>query len=391
MNTSRIILFLGLILFATACTNKNQLNVSGKIEGAEGKTLYFQQLNLDGAVDLDSIALKENGKFNFSLPRLEHPTFLLLKLSDNNLITLLADSTENIIVNAKSDNLIDSYNVKNSMGSSYVKTLNRRLETSKNEIDSLISIYKEIPVANTEERKKISDKLQEIVNKQKDFIFDFVMTNPRSFASYYAVFQRFDDGNLILNPNEKKDFNMFATVATSLDLQFPESPRVKQLKQFVLGIRKEQRTKEFTEKLLKERKTTATIPEIEEENLQGKKVKLSSLKGKMVLLSFWASWDAKSRQENKQLLKIYNKYKSKGFTVYQVSLDKSKILWETAVQQDKLPWVNVSDLQYTNSYPAQIYNIKKLPANYLISKEGEIIGKDLFGRILDEKLADLLN
>ncbi len=391
MNTFRIILFLGFIFLVSACSNSDQLRVSGKITEAAGKTLYFQQLNLDGTVDLDSVKLKEKGTFKFSIPRLEYPSFLLLKLSDSNLITLLADSTENIEVVANGKKLSEDYLVKNSMGSSYVKTLNRKLEATKNDIDSLITIYKGISETETEDRNKVMESMIEEINRQKDFIYDFVMTNPRSFASYYAVFQRFDDGAMILSADEKKDLNILTAVATSLDVLYPEAPRVKQLKNFVLGVKKEQRTKLLTDKMMAEATSSNSIPEIEEENLKGKKIKLSSLKGKMVLLSFWASWDAKSRQENKSLLKVYKKYKAKGFEVYQVSLDKSKILWEGAIEQDKLPWINVSDLQYTNSYPARLYNVKQLPGNYLISRKGEIIGKDLFGRVLDEKLNDLLN
>ncbi|WP_233145467.1 TlpA disulfide reductase family protein [Labilibacter marinus] len=367
------------------------MRVSGNISDAEGKTLYFQKLNLDGTEDLDSVQLKENGSFKFSMQKLEHPTFLLLKLADNNLITLLADSTEKIEVTANAKNLTESYSVKNSMGSKYIKTLNQKLETTKNDIDSLITVYNNIPELETEQRKAVRDEMIKSINNQKNFIFDFVMTNPRSFASYYAVFQRFDDGSLILDPNQKKDLNMYTAVATSLDLMYPEAPRVKQLKSFILGIKKEQRTRQLREELLSQANEVRSIPEVEEEDLNGKKIKLSSLKGKMVLLSFWASWDQKSMEENKRLLKIYSKYKPKGFEVYQVSLDKSKILWEEAVKKDKLPWINVSDLRFTSSVPATTYNISKLPANFLISKEGEIIGKDLFGRILDEKLADVLN
>ena len=391
MNTFRFVLFLALLTTLFSCNNKNKLRVSGKISDAEGKTLYFQQLNLDGTVDLDSVTLNKKGDFKFSLPKLQHPTFLLLKLTDNNLITLLADSTENVVVEAKGQNLNNTYAVKNSMGSAYVKTLNKKLDFTKVEVDSLVTAFNELPKNDTIKRNEVRDDILEVVNKQKDFIFDFIMTNPRSFASYYAVFQRFDDGSLILNPYEKKDLNMYTAVATSLDLLYPDAPRVKQLKSFVLNTKKELRIKEIQSKLLIGTKKEQGIPEIEEEDLKGEKVKLSSLKGKMVLLSFWASWDQKSRDENKRLLKIYNKYKPKGFEIYQVSLDKSKIIWEQAVEQDKLPWINVSDLQYTNSYPAKVYNVQKLPANYLISKEGELIGKDLFGRILDEKLQDLLN
>lgn len=390
MNTFRTVLFLGFLTLISACAHKNQMRVSGKISSAKGKTLFLQQLNLDGTLTLDSAKLGEKGTFKFSVPRLEHPTFLLLKLTDNNLITLLADSTEKIEVLAEAASLESSYSVSGSMGSSYIKTLNSKLESTKKNVDSLVVKHNQLPMDDTEERDKLRENMLQVVNKQKSFVYDFVLNNPRSFASYYAVFQRFDDGTLVLDPYEKKDLNMFATVATSLNLLYPEAPRVKQLKNFVLSIQKEQRSQLMSEKMLSEAKDALSIPEVEEENLQGVKIKLSSLKGKIVLLSFWASWDAKSVQENKQLLNIYNKYKSKGFEIYQVSLDQSKILWEDAIKKDKLPWINVSDLQYTSSYPARVYNIQQIPANYLISRDGEIIGKDLFGRILDEKLNDLL-
>ncbi len=390
MNTFRTVLFLGFIVVISACTSRNQMKVSGKISAGEDKILFFQQLNLDGTITLDSAELSKKGTFKFSIPRLEHPTFLLLKLSDNNLITLLADSTEKIEVLGEATNLESTYTVSGSMGSSYIKTLNLKLESTKKNVDSLVVMHNQLSESDTEGRDKIRENMLQIVNKQKSFVYDFVLNNPRSFASYYAVFQRFDDGTLVLDPNVKKDMNMFATVATSLNLLYPEAPRVKQLKNFVLAVQKEQRSQLLSQKMLSEVKSTSSIPEIEEENLQGVKVKLSSLKGKLVLLSFWASWDAKSVQENKSLLKIYDKYKSKGFEIYQVSLDQSKILWEDAIKKDKLPWINVSDLQYTSSYPARVYNIQQLPANYLISRDGDIIGKDLFGRILDEKLNDLL-
>lgn len=391
MNTFRTVLFLGFLFLISACSQRNQLNVSGKISSAEGKTLLLQQLNLEGTLTLDSAKLSEKGTFKFSIPRLEYPTFLLLKLSDNNLITLLADSTEKIEVLAEAANLESSYTVSGSMGSSYIKTLNIKLENTKKNVDSLVVMHNQLAQDNTEGRDKLREDMLQIVSKQKSFVYDFVLNNSRSFASYYAVFQRFDDGTLVLDPNVKMDLNMFATVATSLNLLYPEAPRVKQLKNFVLAVKQEQRSQLLSEKVLSEvQGAVLSIPEIEEENLQGKKIKLSSLKGKIVLVSFWASWDAKSVQENKKLLSIYEKYKSKGFEVYQVSLDKSKILWEDAVKKDKLPWINVSDLQYTSSYPARLYNVQQLPANYLVSRNGEIIGKDLFGRILDEKLDDLL-
>lgn len=109
-----------------------------------------------------------------------------------------------------------------------------------------------------------------------------------------------------------------------------------------------------------------------------------------MLLSFWASWDEASRRANDHMKKVYQQYKDQGFEIYQVSLDRSKILWENAVVKDELPWINVSDLRYTDSFPARIYNINQLPANYLISRDGDIIGKNLFGHLLEEKVKEAL-
>jgi len=131
---------------------------------------------------------------------------------------------------------------------------------------------------------------------------------------------------------------------------------------------------------------TNSIPEIKEKDVKGNEIALSSLRGKIVLLSFHASWNDASRLENAYLKSIYPKYKPKGFEIYQVALEQSKVLWENELLQQEIPWISISDLRYTDSYPAKVYNITKLPANFLISREGEIIGKNLFGSMLEDKL-----
>jgi len=186
---------------------------------------------------------------------------------------------------------------------------------------------------------------------------------------------------------DKQDQVYFSTLATSLNIYYPDSERVKHLYNFVLGAKSQQQQAAMNQYLMNN--ATAGFPDIEETDIKGNKIKLSSLKGKTVLLSFWASWDEASRKENNHLKKMYKKYHNKGFEIYQVSLDRSKVLWESAIVNDDLPWINVSDLRYTESYPARIYNVQNLPANYLISAEGEIIGKNLFGNRLTDKLSEL--
>lgn len=125
-------------------------------------------------------------------------------------------------------------------------------------------------------------------------------------------------------------------------------------------------------------------------DVDGKPVKLSSFKGKYVLLDFWASWCKPCRMENPNVVKVYNQFKSKNFTVLGVSLDQSKDAWVKAIQADKLAWNHVSDLQQWNNAVAQMYHIQSIPGNFLIDPSGKIVARDLRGEDLEKKLCELL-
>lgn len=125
-------------------------------------------------------------------------------------------------------------------------------------------------------------------------------------------------------------------------------------------------------------------------NVDGKPVSLSSFKGKYVLLDFWASWCKPCRQENPHIVKVYNKFKDKNFTILGVSLDQSKEAWVKAINLDKLTWSHVSDLQQWNNAVAQMYRISSIPGNFLIDPDGKIIAKDLRGEDLEKKLCEVI-
>jgi peroxiredoxin len=131
-------------------------------------------------------------------------------------------------------------------------------------------------------------------------------------------------------------------------------------------------------------------PEIALPTPQGDTVKLSSTRGSIVLLDFWASWCTPCRKENPNLLNVYNLYHKKGFQIYQVSLDKTKEAWVQGIQEDHLEkWIHVSDVQYWNSIVVPLYKIESIPANYLLDKEGRIIATNLRGEKLQTKLAEI--
>ncbi len=123
----------------------------------------------------------------------------------------------------------------------------------------------------------------------------------------------------------------------------------------------------------------------------GKTVKLSSLKGKVVMIDFWASWCRPCRMENPAVVAIYNKYKAKGFEIYGVSLDTDKAKWQAAIAQDGLTWYHVSDLQGWSSSAAQLYKVNSIPFTVLLDKEGRILDKGLRSHQLEAKLAEILN
>jgi peroxiredoxin len=128
-----------------------------------------------------------------------------------------------------------------------------------------------------------------------------------------------------------------------------------------------------------------TLPDV-----NGKPVSLSSYKGKYVLIDFWASWCGPCRQENPNVVKAYNSFKSKGFDVLGVSLDRDKDDWTKAIEKDNLTWTHESDLKYWDNEVAKLYGVQAIPANFLLDKDGNIIGKNLRGEALEAKLKEVM-
>jgi peroxiredoxin len=202
-----------------------------------------------------------------------------------------------------------------------------------------------------------------------------------------ALYQQIESQSLLLS--EEGDFRYYVLVDSVLGELYPEVDYVKTLRNNV---------SEMLEALDAQKRRTdplsdgALAPEIELPNPEGKKVALSSLRGNYVLLDFWAAWCPPCRKENPHLVKVYDKYHDKGFTIYQVSLDRTREAWLKGIEDDKIgQWTHVSDLKFWNSSVVPAYQLQAIPASFLLDREGRIIARNLRGEELEQKLAEIFD
>ena len=381
----RFILFLSVIAVVLGSCSKqqNQFTISGTITHAEGDTIYLEELHTTTLKPIAKVQIDKKGQFKFK-GETSIPTFYLLKLSDHNFITLLVDSAEQVVVKADAANFYREYIVSGSKGSEQVQQLDSKLKQTRSKLDSLQSlsnVYQGNPEYDNM-HPKWAVQYDQIVEDQVEFSTNFVRENPFSMASVLALYQKLDnnDPNYII-----RDLQLMRTAASALYSIYPKSEQVQALYNNTLQyVRQEKAAR--VRKIIEEQGQNS--PDIVLPDPGGKEIALSSLRGKAVLVQFWAAVDRNSRIQNPVLVDLYKKYKSKGFEIYQVSVDQNRAEWVDAIDNDKLTWINVGDMN-GSSLALGHYNVQSIPYNYLLDKEGAIVGKNLQGPALDKAVGQL--
>jgi thiol-disulfide isomerase/thioredoxin len=380
MILKRVVFFLLVTaIFFSSCRKSNQFTISGKITHAEGDTIYLEELQVSTTRPVDKLKIDKNGQFEFK-GEATIPTYYLLKLSDNNFITLLIDSIDNVVIEADAANFGKEYSIQGSLGSIQVKELTESLNRTEYKLDSIRSL-RTLSQGNPDYEvlnARWNSMVQTIIDDQNKYSVNFVLHNPFSMASVYALYQKYKDGSYVI-----KDLQTMRTAASALNAIYPNSALVKALYENTLQYLRDQKAAEM-QKLIDEQGVNS--PEIVLPDIKGNKVALTSLRGKVVLLHFWAAEDKDSRILNPLLVEAYQKYKPKGLEIYQVNVGSNRSEWLDAIDNDKLNWINVGDLE--GSVNARLnYNIQAIPYNYLLSRDGSILAKNLAGPDLDRALA----
>lgn len=362
------------LMLLASCSNNNQFKVEGKMDGAKGKTVYLELVGMNETSLLDSVKLGDKGEFKFSKNKPAFkPEFYRLRV-DNQVVNFAVDSTETIKILADYAKLPLDYTVEGSANSEKIKQLNVSAAKVKMKMDSLISERRAGKLDETQFTALMDSSLKD----HKALATRIIFEDLRSAPAYYALFQKVYN-YLIFDPYSKDDNKLYCAVATALDFSNPEAPRSKHLKQFateaIQVVRSQKRQERTYDDVVSN--TVQNVAElksnfeIELPNNKGKKVALSSTKGKVVILNFTAYETKESPALNMLLGELYSKYKNDGLEIYQVSVDTDEHFWK--VSANNLPWIAVRDDNSIYSQYLSLYNVQQLPTLFVLNREGDIV------------------
>lgn len=379
-----------LTLFALAisalysCTNSNSNNTSGfelkgTLSNSKGEPIYLEKLSQSGTVVIDSAVINEKGEFlmNAVSPNIG---FYRLRISNSNFSMLVLDSAQKVTVTGDARDLGNTFNAEGSPDTKLFLEYNALAQNHKRRTDSLENVFRTALVTlklDSLRADSLSKELQKpyetMINEYSDVVAKKIKENTGSFASIMAIQQ--------LRPEQH--FDAYKALDKGLTEKYPDN---KDIKSFHGMVQQTEMMVARTEAI----KIGNEAPELILPMPNDKELALSSLRGKVVLIDFWASWCKPCRKEMPNVKRAYEKFKSKGFEIYGVSLDKDRDAWVEAISKDGLTWPQVSDLKFWQSEAAQTYAVQSIPFTVLIDRDGKIIATELRGAELEKKLAEVL-
>jgi peroxiredoxin len=355
------------IILMAGCSSEPHYVVRGNIEGSGNIVFFLKKREAGKFVTIDS-AISKKGSFTIKGGTIEYPQLIQLIAGDTKKMTSFYLENSKITITGSLDSL---FKVRIT-GSKTQDEYQSLIDLNKPISERYSQLYKEYQTAlqtgDTMKVKVIQKQAEAIQKEMIDLQKNFVKDNPASYVSPSLL------GSLIYEMESEEIESMI----NSLDTSLASVPQVISLKEKIAVM-----------------KTVAVgqkAPEFIMNDVDDKPVSLSSKIGsRLLLIDFWAAWCGPCRQENPNIVKVYNEFHKKGFDIFAVSLDQKKENWIKAINDDKLTWTHVSDLQYWSNAAAKMYAVSSIPANFLLDETGTIIGRNLRGEALYNKVNEVLS
>jgi peroxiredoxin len=362
-------LFFPIIIIVSACTtngDNGNVKISGTISNVSGSNIVLEALHPTQTIPVDSAIVGSDGSFDLTA-NVAEPGFYRLKIANGQFIHIILQPKDDITIKADANTFSGNYEISGSPQSEALRKLNTNVQISQQSVNQLEQQFAEARNNNHPDLEGLQKSLQAeylqlMAQREKD-VMAFIDTNSGNLSQLAAL------GYL----QEDDHFETYKKVSDDLYSKYPNS-------QYVVDLNN--KVKEMAKIAI-----GSEAPDIAMKNPEGETISLSSLRGKYVLIDFWAAWCGPCRAENPHLVNVYNKYKDKNFEIFGVSLDANRDSWIKAIKDDKLPWPQVSDLQRWNSPVVKMYNISGIPFSVLLDPQGKIIAKGLRSAALDQQLS----
>lgn len=370
------------LLFAFASCNiaggSDKYSIEGILKNVSNKTVTLEKLSMKQITTIDSAKVDDKG--NFKLQGVAETGFYRIRLDEKSFWLFLLEPAK---YKMELDPVTRDAKITGSAANDEFQTGFKKLQQSQMEMQQLgysLQMMQQFGVG----RDTLAMIQQQLQMSTQNFVAQVKEGVKNAKNPLVAMF-------FVTNAPIDQVPDEFKSVSARLDKEAPNSSYTKDFKEILAQYEQQAAAVAAQQSAQENIKIGAEAPDIDLPNPQGKNIKLSSLRGKVVLLDFWASWCGPCRAEMPTVVAAYNKYKNKGFTVYSVSLDKTAENWTKSIQALGMTWENqVSDLKFWDCAPAKAYGVNGIPAAFLIDRDGKIIARDLRGSALDAKLAEVL-
>ena len=353
-----------LMLGVYSCKDKSGFSIEGTVKNPDKvKKAYLLRADTTQVSIIDSAEISGDGKFAFKNMA---PAANLFKVRvGETMFDLIAKNGDDITFETDLKDDAHAYQVKGSQESDKIKEFNAFSNVYGNKNSKLVNEF-QMKAQSTKNQDSLLKIYQPVFEKNMDEyskeVLKFISDNKSSLAAFYAA--------MSLDPYKYEQ--QLVAYADDIKGQFKENASVQQ---FVRQMA-----------VLKPLSVGHKAPDFTTTGIDGKPVKLSDYKGKYIMLDFWASWCVPCRQENPNVVRLYNQYKGKGLNILGISLDEDKGDWQKAITNDKLTWQHASDLKKFEGATERLYHIEAIPSNFIIDTQGNIVAKNVTGKNLEDFL-----